>query len=111
MTSFQFELGDLVWAKLPGYPFWPARVLRLFLDYTTWRITNYKLCYKQLAKTTEVSKEVCSAKRSTKPLLVFFFGTQDQYVNKDDMHSEILNTITIISAWMRATQITAWESD
>ena len=25
----QYELGDIVWAKIIGYPWWPARITQL----------------------------------------------------------------------------------
>lgn len=30
--NIQYNVGDLIWAKMKGYPHWPARVSELYVD-------------------------------------------------------------------------------
>ncbi|GFS45152.1 oxidoreductase GLYR1 [Trichonephila inaurata madagascariensis] len=65
VTTKDFEMGDLVWAKMRGYPFWPAKVV------------SPPIVKEQVLNSTKEIQKKKSSKPRKGQHYVFFFGSHD----------------------------------
>ncbi|GFY39071.1 hypothetical protein TNIN_380451 [Trichonephila inaurata madagascariensis] len=78
MATKNFELGDLVWAKMKNYPFWPAQIV------------NPPVVNEKLDTDRGLPKKKPSMSRRNQHF-VFFFGTRDfSWISDENIvpHSE-----------------------
>ncbi|GFT63812.1 putative oxidoreductase GLYR1 [Trichonephila clavipes] len=76
MAAKNFELGDLVWAKMKNCPFWPAQIVNP-------PVVN--------ENALDADKGLTKKKRTLKKNIMFFFGTRNfSWINHENIvpHSE-----------------------